>query len=181
MDTSVVGAPQTAEIETPTPSCAPKKPGNDVFWKTAKRRASPEHRNVDMKFDLTFALATCGLGLAACSSSQAIPGLDAFKPKPTTTALPIQSNPDGADAQSSLGGTCRTPCTMAIATAGDFTLSFARDGYEPQTVTVHSTMSEGGYTTPASPTLDPNVVSVVLKPQAKQPARQRPPNPAKNP
>jgi hypothetical protein len=101
-----------------------------------------------MKFDLTFALVICGLGLAACGSSQTTPGLDAFKPKPTTTALLIQSNPDGADVRSSLGGTCRTPCTMAIATAGDFTISFARDGYEPQTVTVHSTMSEGGYTTP---------------------------------
>jgi hypothetical protein len=134
-----------------------------------------------MKFNLTFALVICGLGLAACGTSQTIPGLDAFKPKPTTTALLVQTNPDGADARSSLGGTCRTPCTMAIATAGDFTLSFVRDGYEPQTVTVHSTMSEGGYTTPASPTLDPNVVSVALKPQAKQAARQRPPSPAKNP
>jgi hypothetical protein len=133
-----------------------------------------------MKFNLTFALVICGLGLAACGTSQTIPGLDAFKPKPTTTALLVQSNPDGADARSSLGGTCRTPCTMAIASAGDFTLSFAHDGYEPQTVTVHSTMSEGGYTTPASPTLDPNVVSVALKPQAKQAARQRPPIPAKN-
>jgi hypothetical protein len=136
---------------------------------------------MDMKLDLTFALVICGLGLAACGSSQTLPGLDAFKPKPTTTTLLVQSNPDGADARSSLGGTCRTPCTMAIAVAGDFTISFARDGYEPQTVTIHSTMSEGGYTTPASPTLDPNVVSATLKPQAKQPARQRPPSPAKSP
>jgi PEGA domain len=134
-----------------------------------------------MKFDLTFVLVTCVFGLAACGSSQTLPGLDAFKPKPITTALLVQSNPDGADARSSFGGTCRTPCTMAVATTGDFTLSFARDGYEPQTVTVHSAMSEGNYTTPASPTLDPNVVSVALKPQAKQPARQRPPSPAKNP
>src|SRR5580693_6338314 len=87
---------------------------------------------MDMKLDLTFALVICGLGLAACGSSQTLPGLDAFKPKPTTTTLLVQSNPDGADARSSLGGTCRTPCTMAIATAGDFTISFARDGYEPQ-------------------------------------------------
>jgi transposase-like protein len=63
MEPSVVGAPQTAEIETPAPSCAPKKPGTGVFCTTAKRRASLEHRNVDMKFDLTFALAICGLGL----------------------------------------------------------------------------------------------------------------------
>jgi hypothetical protein len=122
-------------------------------------------------------LVICGLGLAACARSS----LDAFKPKPTTTTLLIQSNPAGADARSSLGGTCRTPCTMAIGTAGDFTISFTRDGYEPQAITVHSTMSEGGYTTPASPTLDPNVVSVALQPQAQQAVRQRPASPAKNP
>jgi hypothetical protein len=40
---------------------------------------------------------------------------------------------------------------MAIATAGDFTIDFAGDGYEPQTVTVHSTMSEGDYMTAPSP------------------------------
>ena len=132
----------------------------------------------DMRLDRAFDLVMCGLGLAACSST---PGFDSLKPKPDTTVLLIQSNPASAEARSSLGRTCRTPCTMTIGTAGDFTISFARDGYEPQTVTVHSTMSEGGYTTPASPTLDPNVVSVVLKPQAKQPARQRSPSPAKNP
>jgi hypothetical protein len=31
MEPSVVGAPQTAEIETPPPGCAPKKSGNRVF------------------------------------------------------------------------------------------------------------------------------------------------------
>jgi hypothetical protein len=127
-----------------------------------------------MKLDLAFAVVICGFGLAACSSSKTMPGFDAFKPKPTTTTLLIQSNPAGADARSSLGGTCRTPCTMAIGTAGDFTISLARDGYEPQTITVRSTMSEGDYVTPASPTLDPNTVSVTLEPQPKQAVRQRP-------
>jgi hypothetical protein len=130
-----------------------------------------------MKVHLAFALVICGFGLAACGSSKTLPSLDAFKPKPTTTTLLVQSNPAGADARSSLGGTCRTPCTMAIATAGDFTISFAREGYEPQTITVHSTMSEGDYTTPASPTLDPSRVSVTLAPQAKQAVRQRPQQP----
>jgi PEGA domain len=127
------------------------------------------------------ALVICGFGLAGCGTSKTIPGLDAFKPKPTTTILLIQTNPDGADARSSLGATCHTPCTMTIGTAGDFTISFTRDGYEPQTITVHSTMSEGDYTTPASPTLDPNRVSVALKPQARQPVRPPSPGPARNP
>jgi hypothetical protein len=59
---------------------------------------------------------------------------------------------------------------MAIGTAGDFTISFARDGYEPQTVTVHSKMSEGSYTTAPSPVFDPSSVFVTLQPlpQAKR-------------
>ncbi len=127
-----------------------------------------------MKLDRAFTVVICGFGLAACGTSKTMPGFDAFKPKPITTTLLIQSNPNGADARSSLGGNCRTPCTMAIGTAGDFTISVTRDGFEPQTITVHSTMSEGDYMTAASPTLDPITVSVALKPQAKQPVRQRP-------
>jgi hypothetical protein len=129
-----------------------------------------------MRFDRAFAVVMCGLEMAACSS---MPGFDSLKPKPTTTVLLIQSNPASAEARSSLEGTCRTPCTMAIGTAGDFTISIARDGYEPQTVTVHSTMSEGGYMTAPSPVLDPSPVYVNLEPlpKAKAPklaASQRP-------
>jgi hypothetical protein len=129
----------------------------------------------DMKLDWAFAPVICGLGLAACTSS------DAFKPKPTTTALLIQSTPPGVDTRSSLGGTCPTPCTMAIGTADDFTISFAHDGYAPQTITVHSTMSEGSFTTGASPGLSPNPVVVMLEPQAKPPVRQQPQPPAATP
>jgi hypothetical protein len=125
-----------------------------------------------MKLNRTFALLMCGLGLAACSS------FDAFKPKATTTALRIESNPPGVDAQTSLGKNCPTPCTMAIGSAGDFTISFAQDGYVPQTITVHSTMSEGSFTTAPSPVLSPNPVVVTLEPAAKKPAKPRPRQPA---
>jgi PEGA domain len=137
-------------------------------------------RSADMKLDRAFALLMCGLGMVACSS---VPGLDSLKPKPMTTVLLIQSNPAGAEARSSLGGTCRTPCTMAVGTAGDFTITLARDGYEPQTVSVHSTMSEGDYLTAPSPVLAPSPVYVTLESllrakAPKQEARQRPQPPA---
>jgi hypothetical protein len=106
-----------------------------------------------------------------------MPGFDAFKPKPTTTLLLIQSSPSNAEARTSLGKTCRTPCTMLIGAAGDFTVSFTLDKYMPQTLTVHSTMSEGGYTTAPSPVLDPASLSVTLEPvaaQAQKPSRQNP-------
>ena len=121
-------------------------------------------------------IVICSLGLASCSSF-AMPGFDAFKPKPTTTVLLIQSTPAGAEARTSLGQTCRTPCTMQIGAADDFTVSFALNGYMPQTLTVHSTMSEGGFTTAPSPVLDPASLFATLEPvtpQAQKPSRQHP-------
>ena len=122
------------------------------------------------------ALLICGLGLASCSSV-AMPSFDAFKPKPTTTLLLIQSTPSGAEARTSLGQTCRTPCTMQIGAADDFTVSFALNGYMPQTLTVHSTMSKGGFTTAPSPECNPASLFPTLEPvtpQPQKPSRQHP-------
>jgi hypothetical protein len=115
------------------------------------------------------ALVICGLGLAACSS------FDAFRPKPTTTVLLIQSSPPGAEARTSLGETCRTPCTMQIGAGNDFTVSFALNGYVPQTLTVHSTMSEGGFMTAPAPLLTPAPLYATLEPVAPQANAQKPP------
>jgi hypothetical protein len=126
--------------------------------------------------DRAVVVAICGFGLASCSSA-AMPSFDAFKPKPTTTLLLIQSSPSGAEARTSLGQTCRTPCTMPIGAGDDFTVSFALDGYMPQTLTVHSTMSGGGFTTAPSPVLNPGSLFATLErvtPQAQKPARQHP-------
>jgi hypothetical protein len=126
----------------------------------------------------TLAVLICSVGLASCGSF-AMPGFDALKPKPTTTLLLIQSTPPGAEARTSLGKTCRTPCTMLIGSGEDFTVSFALNGYMPQTLTVHSTMSEGGFMTAASPVLNPASLFATLEPVTPQasprkPSRQRP-------
>jgi hypothetical protein len=69
---------------------------------------------------------------------------------------------------------------MLIGVANDFTVSFALDGYMPQTLTVHSTMSEGvPMVTVPSPVLDPAYLFVKLEPARPQesprkPSRQRP-------
>src|SRR5215475_2812436 len=123
----------------------------------------------------------CSFGFAACSSG-AMPSFDAFKPKPTTTLLLIQSSPAGAEARTTLGKTCRTPCTMQIGSSEDFTVSFALNGYMPQTLTVHSTMSGGGFMTAPSPVLNPASLFATLEPVTPQasprkPSRQ-PPAPA---
>jgi hypothetical protein len=114
--------------------------------------------------------------------SFAMPSFNAFKSKPTTTLLLIQSSPAGAEARTSLGKTCHTPCTMQIGAAEDFTVSFTLDGYVPQTLTVHSTMSGGGFMTAPSPVLNPGSLFATLEPvtprQAQKPPRRQPPSTA---
>jgi hypothetical protein len=68
---------------------------------------------------------------------------------------------------------------MQIGEADDFTVSFALNGYMPQTLTVHSTMSKGGFMEAPSPVLDPASTFATLEPVASQaslrkPSRQRP-------
>jgi hypothetical protein len=110
-----------------------------------------------------FAAALAGLGLASCSTTSTTPVststssgyFDAFKSKPTTTLMLIESNPGGAQAKTSFGKACTTPCTMLIGESSDFTVTFTMPGYVSQTVTVHATMNSGGWTTTPSPVFDP--------------------------
>jgi hypothetical protein len=125
------------------------------------------------------AVAACGLGLASCSSwSLSWPSFDSIKSKPATTNLTIESDPPGAEARTSQGMTCRTPCTLAVPVADEFAVSYALNGYMPQSVTVRpqhpaSTFSLDGVTG-ATPTIEPNPVFVELKPSAPPP---KPPAP----
>ena len=133
-------------------------------------------RNSVAASDRALAVVTCSLALASCSSMAM---RDAFKPKPPTSLLFVESYPSGAEARSSLGKTCHTPCTMQIGAADDFKVSFALNGYMPQTLTVHSTMSKGGFMEATSPVLDPASLFATLELVASQasprkPSRQRP-------
>lgn len=56
----------------------------------------------------------------------------------------LESDPPGAEARTSLGPACRTPCTVAVPGRDDFTVTFAIAGYEPQTVPV-SLVRSGGF------------------------------------
>ncbi len=131
-----------------------------------------------MKMTRIAVIAASGLGLAACTSS--LPSLDFFSSKPATTTLTIESDPPGADARLSTGGTCRTPCTQTVPVANEFTVSYSLNGYTPQSVSVKPTSAspEGGSGTAL---LDPNPVFAQLqavsppKPPPKKKKRPRQP------
>ena len=105
-----------------------------------------------MDFIRIVALVACGAGLAACSSGSGLDlGLDLFTAKAPLATLTIESSPPGAEARTSLGGTCRTPCALPVEAAGDFTVSYALNGYLPQTVTVHPSVPGGGFLSLSTP------------------------------
>lgn len=121
------------------------------------------------------AVAIAGLSVASCSSTSTPSYFNAFKQKPTTTLLLIESNPAGARAQTSFGKTCTTPCTMQVGESSDFTVTFALAGYVPQTLSVHAQMSGSGWTTSPSPVFDPPSLFPTLE-KEKSPAIARKPS-----
>ena len=56
------------------------------------------------------AIAVAGYSVAGCSSFS----LDSFKPTPPTVQIQLESTPPGADAVTSLGPACKTPCAVAV-------------------------------------------------------------------
>ena len=110
------------------------------------------------------AVPVCGFMLAACSTT--MPSLDFMKSAPQAESLAIESEPRGAEAKTSLGQSCRTPCQLSVQPGSEFSVTFALSGYQPQTVSVRPE-AEGAT---AAPRLAPNPVHVDL--QAVAPAKK---------
>src|SRR5262245_64870024 len=110
------------------------------------------------------AVVACGLMLTACSAT--MPSLDFLKSAPQSETLAIASEPPGAEAKTSLGQSCRTPCQLSVQPGSEFSVTLALSGYQSQTVSVRPE-AEGAT---AAPRLAPNPVHVDL--QAVAPAKK---------
>lgn len=107
------------------------------------------------------AIAATGLSLAGCSSLS----FDAFKAETPPIQVQLESVPSGAEAQTSLGQGCKTPCTVSVpAPDTGFSVSFTLNKFQPATVPVQVIRTPGDFATPPSVTVDPNPVIADLKP-----------------
>ena len=78
-------------------------------------------------------IAAAGVSLAGCSSFS----WDAFKSTPPTVQIQLESTPPGADARTSLGPGCKTPCSVTSRARGsDFTVTYTLNKFQPVTVPV---------------------------------------------
>jgi hypothetical protein len=127
------------------------------------------------------AIAACGLLVAACSMS--MPSLDMFRSGPATEVLRIESEPPGADARTAEGQSCRTPCELTVQSTGEVAITFALQGYAPQTINVRAEAPPAAsYAEAAPPTrMQPNPVYAELTPAVppRQKKKSGPPKKAK--
>jgi hypothetical protein len=114
-----------------------------------------------------FAIVASGLVLAGCTSGSGTDWLPKFEPAPVS--IQFQSEPPGAEAKTSTGGSCQTPCAVSVPPDKEFSVTFSLAGYQPQTVAVQLTKPEGIETA-----LQPNPVAVELAAAPKTPPKRTP-------
>ena len=76
------------------------------------------------------AFAGAALVLAACSSNSEIFKSDYFRMEPALETVRFESEPPGADAKTSLGKSCRTPCALALPGGKPFDVTFTLAGFQ---------------------------------------------------
>src|SRR5260370_24204303 len=95
-------------------------------------------------------------------------------------SLTLESDPPGADAKTSLGPGCRTPCMIPVPADREFSVSYTLNGYLPQTVAVtprqfDNVRSDSGFSSAPIAEVTPNPVYAQLQPAPPPaPGRKRP-------
>src|SRR5207237_9001778 len=122
------------------------------------------------------AIAVTGASLAGCSSFS----LDSFKPAPPVVKVAMESVPPGADATTSLGPACKTPCSIDVpAPDAGFSVTFAMPKFQPVTVPVQVIRNPGDFASPATTTIEPTPVFAALQPAAPSPRAGKPLRPTR--
>ena len=149
-----------------------------LIWSARDCGGAP-HLCDEMIMRRVIVIAVAGLGLAGCSSFS----LDAFKSTPPPLQVQLDSTPQGADARTSLGPGCKTPCTVSVTApeSGGFTDTYALNKFQPATVQVNVIRTPGDLITSGTTTIDPNPVVAELQPMGPPPKamRHRPMKPKK--
>jgi soluble lytic murein transglycosylase-like protein len=82
----------------------------------------------------------------------------------------FESQPPGAEAKTSTGQSCRTPCALALPTEKPFTVTYTLTGFQPQTENIEL-VSQGDGTSSLRP--NPVLVQLTAAQQKKKPPAKR--------
>ena len=124
-------------------------------------------------------IAATGLSLAGCSSFSSDSLTGYFRSTPPTVQLQLESTPAGAEAKTSIGPGCKTPCSINVTPPeGGFTVSYTLNKFQLASVAVQVTKTPGDLLTSATTKVDPNPVIAQLQP-ATPPKPNKPMRPKK--
>src|SRR5476651_1629615 len=111
--------------------------------------------------------------LAACSSTSNPDWMktpdwsknaDWFTPIAAKDTVRFESQPPGAEAKTSNGQSCRTPCALALPVRGPLTVTFTLNGFQPETEKLEL-LQNFGNATQLQP--NPGLVELTPAPPAK--------------
>jgi hypothetical protein len=121
------------------------------------------------------AIAIAGASLGGCSS---VSFSDYFKSTPPAIQVQLESQPPGADAKTSLGPGCKTPCSVSVAAPDTgFAVTYTLARHAPVTVQVNVIRNPGDSDNPATTVTDPNPVFAELRPAGPPPKAYKPVKP----
>jgi hypothetical protein len=124
-------------------------------------------------------IARCFAVAIAAIGGPVLAGCSGFFPGAPLIPVEFQSAPSGAEARTSMGQSCKTPCSISVpAPEDDFTVSFTLNHFQPTTIPVRITRTAGSFMNPPFTSINPNPVIAQLQPVAPPP---KPPRPTKKP
>ncbi len=132
-----------------------------LLWFTLGMWPLAAGRSDGINMRRVIAIAIAGASLGGCSSFSVG---DYFKSTPPTIQVQLESNPPGADAKTSLGPGCKTPCSVSVAAPDTgFSVSYTLDKYQQADVPVQVIHHPGDLTSSATTVTDPNPVFAELQ------------------
>jgi hypothetical protein len=120
-------------------------------------------------------IAAAGFSLAGCSSFSSSSMGDYFKSTPPTVQVQLDSTPQGADARTSLGPGCKTPCSVSVPAPenGGFSVTYTLNKFQPTTVPVTVVHNPGEFLSAGTTNFNPNPVVAELQPAGPPPRAPR--------
>lgn len=120
-------------------------------------------------------MTVAAISLGGCSSFS-MDNFNYFKSTPPTVQVQLESSPPGADARTSIGPGCKTPCAVSITPPETgFTVAYAIPGMQGATVPVQVIREAGGTFSADTFRVSPNPVFAELRPAGPPPKPVRKP------
>jgi len=126
------------------------------------------------------AVAATAISLSGCASFSSSDTFSYFRSAPPSIKVQLESSPPGADARTSIGPGCKTPCSVSVTPPDgvtSFLVNYSMPGRQPASMPVSIIKDPGGMFASDTFRVSPNPVMAELQPPPPPPAPARPMRP----